>query len=393
MIKPIFVFIREYHIGLMRGAITFIDNTLVYFFNKKPKRGPLFLNWNLTYRCNAKCSFCNTHELDRAIPGTITIEENLRIVREIGESGTWHLSLTGGETLLVKDLDLIILEAKKYNMFVNVNTNGFLLAKKAKMLVDSGVDSIIISLDSDQEEIHDDVRCIPGLTQALMKGIETVKSLRNGKYPTITLRVIVSKQNYKSLDNLINVFKSKVDKVAFQPIHDGINVPKFLKTDTYSDSTLFHAKNTDPYMFEAKDQNRFAEVFNALIKKHKWLDTLYYREVETFLFDKDTVWDKYKCYAGYYYMTIDPHGRTFPCTFFISGLGNLRERSVMDIWSGEETKKWRKLVKNKENTCLCWCGIAEVNAFLTNKFENELIQNLTKRNKLRNNKLNLEIPN
>ncbi|MCP5003732.1 MAG: radical SAM protein [Planctomycetes bacterium] len=375
MIKSIFLFTRDYHTGLLRGTLTFIDNTLVYFFDKKPRRGPLFVNWVITYKCNAKCSFCNTHELDKALQESMTTEETLRIVREIGESGTWHLSLTGGETLLRKDLDLIIVEAKKYGMFVNLNTNGFLLERKAKMLVNSGADSIIISLDSNQANIHDEIRGIPGLTQALVNGIESVKSLRKRKKPAITLRVVVSKLNYKSLDNIINVFKPKVDKIFFQPIHDGVSIPKFSTKDTTpASNSLFHVKNTKSYMFEAKDRKRFADVFNALIKKHKWLDNLYHREVETFLFDKDTMWDKYKCYAGYYYMVLDPLGRAFPCTFLHSSLDNLRERSVMDVWSGEETKKWRKLIKNKENMCMCWCGISEVNAFLTNKFENKSMQ-------------------
>ncbi len=361
----------------MRGAITFIDNTLVYLFDKKPRRGPLFMNWVVTYQCNAKCSFCSTHELNKTLQETMTTEEALRIVREIGESGTWHLSLTGGETILRKDLDLIIIEAKKYGMFVNVNTNGFLLAKKAKMLVDSGVDSIIISLDSDEAKIHDEVRNLPGLTQALVNVIETVKSLRIGKRPAITLRVIVSKRNYKSLGGIIDVFKPIVDKVFFQPIHDGVNVPKFSKKKASVTTGLFQVKDTDQYMFEAEDQNRFAEVFNALIKKCKWLDTLFHREVETFLFDKDTLWDKYKCYSGYYYMAINPYGYASPCTFLHQGLGNVRENSVMSVWNGKEAEKWRKFIKNKENTCMCWCGISEVNAFLTNKLENRFVQSLT----------------
>ncbi len=376
MFNDIFLFIKEYHSSLIRGAITFTDNALVFFFNKKLKRGPLFVNLNITYRCNATCSFCNTHELNKANVKTMTTEDVLRIVREIGEFGTWHLSITGGETLLRKDLDVIILEAKKYNMFVNINTNGLLLAGKSKMLADTGVDSITISLDSDQAKTHDEIRGIPGLTQAIVNGIETINSLRNGKKPIITLRVVVSKQNYESLDNIIDVFSQKVDKIFFQPLHDGVNVPKFAKKNAHANYSLFKVRDTNKYMFQNKDRSHFAEVFNALIKKHKWLDTLYYRESEIFIFDKDTLWNKYKCYAGYFYMSIDPSGRVSSCPFLDGSLGNVVKHSVMDVWGGEEMKNWRKVIKNKKNECMCWCGISEVNAFLKNKFENRFVQSL-----------------
>ena len=128
-IRTIYEFIKEYHTGFFRGSLTFLDNTLVYLYNKKPSRGPMFVGWNVLFNCNAVCSFCDTHELHKQLDREMTTEEAMSVVRQLGEDGTWHLSLTGGETLLRKDLPQIIKEAKKYGMFVNVNTNGALLAK------------------------------------------------------------------------------------------------------------------------------------------------------------------------------------------------------------------------------------------------------------------------
>jgi hypothetical protein len=71
-------------------------------------------------------------------------------------------------------------------------------------------------------------------------------------------------------------------------------------------------------------------------------------------------------------MVIDPALDTFPCTFFVDKFESLRDNNLMDVWRGEKIQAWRKLVKNKENTCTCACGIAEVNAVLTNKLENKI---------------------
>jgi len=373
-IYSLYTFIREYHAGLFRGTLTFIDNTLVYLYDKKPSRGPTFVGWNVLFNCNAVCSFCDTHELHKQLKREMTTEEAMSIVKQLGEAGTWHLSLTGGETLLRKDLPEIIKEAKKYHMFVNVNTNGALLEKKAKRLVDSGLDSLIISLDSDEPEIHDTARKIPRLSESIFKGIEAVREARKGnESPEIVLRMVVSKQNYESIDRYIEKFQHIVDKISIQPIHDGVAVPKFKNTDKLN---LFHIKETDIYQFEAKDRSNYRKVFDDLYKKYSWLDNHFIREFDTFIFDKNTMWDKYKCYAGYYYLVIDPALDSFPCTFFVDKFESLRDHKLMDIWRGEKIKAWRKIVKNKQNTCTCACGIAEVNTVLTSRLEKKIFHPL-----------------
>ncbi len=365
-------FVKEYHFGLLRGTLTFLDNTLVYLYDKKPSRGPTFVGWNLLFNCNAVCSFCDTHKLHNQLKREMTTEEAISIVRQLGEAGTWHLSLTGGETLLRKDLPEIIKQAKNQGMYVNVNTNGALLAKKAKRLVESGLDSLIISLDSDKPEIHDTAREIPKLTESIFRGIEAVRTAQNesgSNKPEIILRMIVSKQNYEAIDTYIEKFQHQVDKITIQPIHDGVTVPKFKKSENLN---LFHIKETDIYQFEKKDRSNYRKIFNNLYTKYKWLDNSFTREFETFIFDKNAMWENYKCYAGYYYMVIDPALDTFPCTFFIDKFESLRDNKLMDIWRGGKIKTWRKLIKNKENTCTCACGIAEVNAILTNKLEKKI---------------------
>ena len=377
-IKSTLAFAYEYQAGLFRGALTFIDNTLVYLYDKTPRRGPLFVGWNVLFNCNAKCSFCDTHELHKQLQREMTTEEALDVVKQLGEAGTWHLSLTGGETLLRQDLPEIIKAAKHYGMYVNVNTNGALLAKKAQRLVDSGVDSII-SLDSDQAETHDNAREIPKLSESALKGIETIKQIRQQrKTPQITLRKVISKQNFERIDEYIQQFEPLVDKIVIQPIHDGVAVPKFKAKNNLN---LFNIKQQDVYQFETKDRGRYVKNFNALYEKYSWLNTAFIREFEHFIFDKDELWERYKCYAGYYYLVVDPSLKVFPCTFFVKELGSLRDNKLMTLWKSPAIKEWRETVKNKKNTCLCWCGIAEVNAVLTNKLESRWLKLFAKNNK------------
>ena len=159
--------------------------------------------------------------------------------------------------------------------------------------------------------------------------------------------------------------------------------PKFKKKEKLN---LFHIKETDTYQFEQKDQSNYRKIFSDLYNKHKWLDNQFIREFETFIFDKNAMWDKYKCYAGYYYMVVDPALDTYPCTFFVDKFESLRDHKLMDVWRGEKIKAWRKIVKNKQNTCTCACGIAEVNAVLTNKLENKFFRPLAAGNNYEDSK-------
>jgi radical SAM protein with 4Fe4S-binding SPASM domain len=158
-----------------------------------------------------------------------------------------------------------------------------------------------------------------------------------------------------------------------------VTAPKFKLNDKLN---LFHIKETDVYQFTRADQQNYAKTFDDLYKKYSWLDNKFVREFETFVFDKDAMWEKYKCYAGYYYMVVDPALDTFPCTFFVDKFDSLRDHSLMDIWRSDKINKWRKLVKNKENTCTCACGIAEVNAVLTNKLESKILSPFSSKKKL-----------
>ncbi len=362
-LQQVLQFFREFDSGLFKGILIFLDNTRVYLFEQTPRRGPMFVGWNLLFNCNAHCSFRDTHELHKKLKREMSTEEALSVVRQIGQAGTWHLSLTGGETLLRNDLPEIIREAKKYNIFVNVNTNGALLAKKAERLVNSGLDSLIISLDSPDAEIHDTARQIPQLSDNLLRGIEAVKKYRGKrKKPYLTLRCVISKQNYRQLDEYVQRYAPRVDKISIQPIHDGIQVPRFSRSDPLN---LFHIKEENLYSFDPDERNAFASTFNAFLQKYPRFDKPFIRDFEAFLFDKGVLWEKYKCYAGYYYLVIDPALETFPCTFFVDRLGSLHDHSLMDIWRGQAIKKWRRHVKQKKNQCLYWCGIAEVNAKLS----------------------------
>ena len=87
-------------------------------------------------------------------------------------SEVFDLSLTGGEALLRKDIFDIIRYAKRYPLFVNLNTNGTPVTPTvAQRLRDAGLDQVRVSIDSATAEVHDEFRGRTGALKATMRGI------------------------------------------------------------------------------------------------------------------------------------------------------------------------------------------------------------------------------
>ncbi|NJK42072.1 MAG: radical SAM protein, partial [Acaryochloridaceae cyanobacterium SU_2_1] len=149
---------------------------------------PLVANYYLTYRCNARCHFCDIWALD---PGKeadfATIEGNLRDLRRLGVK---YVDFTGGEPLLRSDASEIYQAAKQLGFYTSMTTNTILYPQKAKEMKGL-VDFLNFSLDGPDADTHDQSRGV----QIFDTLVESVKiALQLGEYPV--LNHTVTAQNY-----------------------------------------------------------------------------------------------------------------------------------------------------------------------------------------------------
>jgi len=340
----------KYGSGLLRGAVNFGLNSISYLLNMQPFRGPLYVGWDMHHKCNARCDYCDRWLIGRHEKNLVTTKEALKIVNDMGDLGVWTLSLGGGEPLLRPDMDVIIKAARRRGMQVNMSTNGALLKQNAKKVIDSGVSSISVSVESHIAKDHDKVRGFPGLFAKLSEGIEEVKRLRKGSFPHLKVRMCVGKDSYDRVEDYIKYWAPKVDQVLLQPIHE-------------SPTNAFRVP--DAYKLSDKDRKKFEDEFRRLRKRYKMLDTIYYREFPLFFFDKKKHKRKYKCYASYFSLNIEPDLSVYSCAALIGKLGNLRQNTFKDIWKGQAARKFRKLVRERKNQCTCWYSCSgTINCYL-----------------------------
>lgn len=110
-----------------------------------------YLRISLTDRCNLHCRYCQP-EISEHVPHNeiLRYEELLRICRAALQLGIRKFKITGGEPLLRKGCSDFIASLKQLDGVeqVTLTTNGTLLAQQLPALVQAGVDSINVSLDT-----------------------------------------------------------------------------------------------------------------------------------------------------------------------------------------------------------------------------------------------------
>ncbi|MDZ4758197.1 MAG: radical SAM protein [Bacteroidota bacterium] len=161
------------------------------------RKKPVLCNYYVTYRCNAKCSFCDIWEKPSPYVTLENVEQNLVQLKKLGVK---VIDFTGGEPLLHQELDKLLLLAKKYNFITTVTTNTLLYPKYAEKLKGL-IDMLHFSLDSANEEKHNasrGVKCYDKFVESL----QVAKSL--GERPDILYTV--SEKNIEEIEEVYNKF-------------------------------------------------------------------------------------------------------------------------------------------------------------------------------------------
>lgn len=183
--------------------------------------GPLVANYYLTYRCNARCHFCNIWALEPPQEADFdTIKKNLEDLRRLGVK---YVDFTGGEPLLRQDAPEIYREAKRQGFSTSMTTNTILYPKKAKEM-QGLVDFLNFSLDGGDAETHDQSRGVK-IFDTLVESVKLALSL--GEYPV--LNHTVTAQNYERLDEIGDLTKRLGVRAWLNPAftaHDNYNSKK-----------------------------------------------------------------------------------------------------------------------------------------------------------------------
>ena len=156
--------------------------------------------------CNLRCAMCGQWRRNAA-SGRRRRGEFLPLEKVkdlVDEAAVYNpeIYIWGGEPTLHPEFGKVLSVIKRKRLVCTVNTNGLLLQRLAKEILESRVDSLYVSLDG-LAEVHDKIRGRKGTYARVMKGLAELHKNGAGKRPLIRVVTTLSKANLSHVEQLL----------------------------------------------------------------------------------------------------------------------------------------------------------------------------------------------
>lgn len=257
------------------------------------------------------------------------------MIDQLSRLGLRRLGLNGGEPLLREDIGEIIDYSHHKGITTTLFTNGWLVKQNIKKL--KNLDIILISFDG-PAEAHDCQR----QNGSYKKVIEAIAAARTAGLKVWT-NTVISKNNVRAVDFILNKAKEMGFKTTFQPVHF---YPHSSREDNIEDLLPPRQEYLAAIDMIIKEKKRRGPVVHSL----SYLEYI-----------KEPDWQRNKrnCWAGRFYFAITPDGRVAPCYPIFASYH----------WpSGRDTGYKNAIDSLKSYSCQgCYCILAENDFFFSLK--------------------------
>ncbi|MDR2945044.1 MAG: radical SAM protein [Methanosarcinales archaeon] len=274
-------------------------------FSLLNKRTPDQLSVGVTPRCPNKCIHCGAADM-MAPNNEMTVEEIKSTINQALDLGTYLITIDGGEPMVRNDLSEIVGNIDKTKTTVSMFTSGFRLnGERAEALKNAGLNSVKISFDSADPEVHDKFR---GRKGAFEGAVGAVKAAKDAGIMT-DMYLTISPYN---IDNIDDLYQTAADLGMDEMSMTGIIAVGNWKE--HEDEVLTRA---DAKRLEAFHKNK-----NSVSEGPRVTALPYLMGP-----------DMFGCFAGSRWMHIASTGDALPCPYTPLSFGNIRTAPLSKIWS------------------------------------------------------------
>ncbi len=281
--------------------------------------------------CNLKCKHCCIENMNYDAP-VLTIEDVRNLAQQADELGIAQMNLAGGEPLMFKEFDRIIEAINPNKFYIGLDTNGLLINEQtAKHLKKIGVDKVKVSIDSINENIHNDIR--------------------NAKvYKRSMEAIFISKK--AGLHAIVNTVATNVN------VRDGQmeGLAKFGQDNGIDINVLVLAA-------EGKMDGRTDLQITAEDTKFMWELSQKYPLFHRDIFGSYGI--PYGCKAGNINIYITKYGEVYPCYGIPITFGNIMQEQLKSILDKMARIKW---FKENQKLCLCAENKMFINKYISKTF-------------------------
>jgi radical SAM protein with 4Fe4S-binding SPASM domain len=274
--------------------------------------------------CNLRCNLCPTGKKKSGRKtGFLGIEVVKSIIKELGDY-LYSIDLFDwGEPLLNKNIFEIIHLFKKARISTVLSTNLNIFEQKfCNEIVESGLDTLIVSLDGYSQEALNYYQVGSNFEKVVsnVKKLAEYKNKKKLNHPKIVWRFLVNRFNEKDLLKAYKNYK-EIGFDSFEPGPMYCDMDKILTWDTESQFV-----NLEPY-FPKNEYWSFYD-YNTKEKKHIYK----------------------KCSLLWSTATINWNGSISPCCAVWDenyDFGNILQNGFEKIWNGKKYQIARRIIKSK----------------------------------------------
>ncbi len=329
---------------------------------------PILIFWETTKACDLACKHCRASALVEGLPDEMNTEESVAFVEQIREFGPPYpvLILTGGDIMKKRGLEQILKTAKELGIPASMSPSATpLLDDKAfGMMKRYGIKSLSLSLDGASSNTHDWLR---GYIGTFDKTVELAKRIVSEGF-TLQINTTVFKRNVHELPQLLKVLLDTRVRTweVFSLIKTGRGIDREdLDSSEYEDVfNYLEFASRFGISIRTVEAPFFRRILLEREKDQYQGGSLYKKLVEDTLSLLGQPGERPK---GHTSQTRDGKGIIFvaqngdvnPSGFLPIKLGNVKDRTIVDIYRNNETLVKLRDASNFKGRC-GYCEYSEI---------------------------------
>jgi radical SAM protein with 4Fe4S-binding SPASM domain len=280
---------------------------------------PILIQLGLTYRCNLKCNHC--YALYRRDRNEFSLSEIRALAHELYEAGGAAVVYSHGENMIRRDFHEAASIFRDLDFYQTLMLNGFYIHGRddAQRLAETGICRTMVSVDSPDPEVHDQVR---GKSGAYERAMCAIKYLLDSDVATVGFSCTIDRHNYGDIQAIVDL-----------ALATGVQAVSFMQ-NRYNMRDIFDRQLWQAYEVVCR------EIYELMLVYSGRLD-IYTHDpfMLTVLDDRlDDPQDRADfiganlCNVATSMVSIDPVGNVTGCNFIPEVIGNVRDEPFADIW-------------------------------------------------------------
>ncbi|HEX7444760.1 MAG TPA: radical SAM protein [Methanothrix sp.] len=262
--------------------------------------------------CPNDCIHCSAPSRQGEILESATVKN---AISQALDMGSYLITFDGGETMLRRDLPDLVASVDERAVATAFTSGYHLTPELARQLKQAGLYAVRISIDSPFEKEHDRVRGRSGAFQDALSGVRN--ALAAGLL--VDLFMVTSPHN---IDHLEDAFSLAADLGAHElSLYEIVAVGRWA---AHEDEVL----DAD----DVARLERFHKEKNRTGGPGPRVTALPYLQSP----------EMFGCFAGRRWIHVDGNGEALPCAYMPLSFGNIKEKSLKEIWKEMTGYPWFK---------------------------------------------------